>query len=417
MHAREFYGFAAFGNDLMSDPRAAALSIHTEAATPPQVARAPSLKILHILRAPLGGLFRHVLDVARGQAARGHRVGLVVDSTTGGTRADAALAELNPILALGLQRVPIARELSLSDIPALRAIARRIEQMAPDVLHGHGAKGAALVRLARSAPDAIRVITPHGGSLFYRPGTLLGGFYRSLEWCLKWRTDLFLFESSYVASLSRSAIGRPPAMVRVVHNGVGDGEFAPIAPLSDATDLVALGELREVKAFDVLIAAIARLNNSGRTVTATIAGEGPLEDELKSYAKWLGVEDQVRFVGYRPAREAFAMGRMLVMPSRTESLPYVLLEAAAAGLPILATRVGGIPEIFGPLADALVAANDEAVLADAITASLDAPEHVRRVAQCVKSRVRGEFSLTAMVDGGLAAYREALALRKLAQFC
>jgi glycosyltransferase involved in cell wall biosynthesis len=373
------------------------------------------LKILHILRAPLGGLFRHVLDVARGQAARGHHVGLVVDSTTGGARADAALAELRPKLELGLERVRIARELHPSDIGALRTIMRGVVQVQPDVLHGHGAKGAALVRLAPTAPNAIRVITPHGGSLFYRPGTLTGGFYRSLEWMLKWRTDLFLFESVYVAGLFRTAIGRPPAMVRVVHNGVSDEEFAPIVPALDATDLVCLGELRPVKAFDVLIAALARLKESGRPVSATIAGEGPLEGELKSFAEWLGVAELVRFAGYRPAREAFAMGRMLVMPSHTESLPYVLLEAAASGLPILATRVGGIPEIFGPLASGLVAANDATALATAIAAALDQPAEIKRVAERVQARVRAEFSLDAMVEGGLAAYREALSLRKLSR--
>ena len=73
-----------------------------------------SLKIVHLLRAPLGGLFRHVVDVTRGQIERGHRVGLIVDSTTGGARADAALAELAPHLALGLQRVAISREQRLS---------------------------------------------------------------------------------------------------------------------------------------------------------------------------------------------------------------------------------------------------------------------------------------------------------------
>jgi len=91
--------------------------------------------------------------------------------------------------------------------------------VAPDVLHGHGAKGAALARLTLSAPQAIRVYTPHGGSLVYRPGTIAGGFYRTLEWLLKWRTDLFLFESSYIAALFRAEIGHPPGIVRVVHNG------------------------------------------------------------------------------------------------------------------------------------------------------------------------------------------------------
>jgi len=412
----------------MADGRATA-SMHAAAASAqavpraeataeerPQAAPAPSLKIMHVLRAPLGGLFRHVVDLARGQAARGHRVGLIVDSTTGGAPAEAALAELLPHLALGLQRVAITRELSLSDIGALRLIARQIERAAPDVLHGHGAKGAALARLARSAPDAIRVYTPHGGSLVYRPGTFGGGFYRTLEWLLKWRTDLFLFESAYVAGLFRSQIGRPPAMVRVVHNGVGDAEFEPIIIAPDATDLLCLGELRPVKAFDVLIEALAMLKASGRRVSATIAGDGPLRGELKAQTARLQLDDLVRFVGYRPAREAFTMGRILVIPSRAESLPYVVLEAAAAGLPIIAARVGGIPEIFGPQAENLIAADDLDALTGAIGAALDAPGKLKRVAQLVRARVRSDFSISAMVDGGLAAYREAVAMRKLARF-
>ena len=375
-----------------------------------------SLKILHVLRAPLGGLFRHVTDVAQGQIERGHSVGLIVDSATGGERADAFLAELAPHLALGLQRVAIARELGPSDIGALRAISQRIKALAPDVLHGHGAKGAALARLVMSAPNAIRVYTPHGGSLVYRPGTIRGGFYRTLEWLLKWRTDLFLFESAYVAALFRSEIGRPHGIVRVVRNGVGDSEFAPIRAAPDATDIVCVGELRPVKAIDVLIEALAVLRRDGRRVTATIAGDGPQAGELKALAERRRIADQVRFIGHCPARTAFAMGRMLVMPSRAESLPYVVLEAAAAGMPIIATRVGGIPEIFGPEAAHLVAPDDTAALIVAIGAALDDPEQYRRIAQAVQARVRSEFSRAAMVEGGLAAYREALAMRKLAQF-
>ncbi len=377
---------------------------------------AASLKIVHILRAPLGGLFRHVFDVARGQAERGHRVGLIVDSMTGGERAAALLAQLTPHLALGLERVPIARELGPSDMPALRAISRRIALLAPDVLHGHGAKGAALARLTPNAPRAIRVYTPHGGSLVYSPGTLRGGFYRKLEWLLIGRTDLFLFESSYAAELFRAEIGRPRATVRVVRNGVGEAEFAPIAVRPDATDIVAVGELRPVKAIDVLVEALAMLKRSGRRVSATIAGEGPQGAELKAQAERFGVTDLIRFIGYRPAREAFAMGRMLVIPSRAESLPYIVLEAAAAGVPIIATKVGGNPEIFGAQAGHLITPDGGTALVNAITAALDDPNEVRRVAHAVRIRVRNEFSSTAMVESGLAAYRETIAMQKLARF-
>jgi glycosyltransferase involved in cell wall biosynthesis len=406
------------GRPALSMPAAAAAvapARDAAAADVPQAATAPSLKILHVLRAPVGGLFRHVVDVARGQALRGHRVGLIVDSTTGGSRADATLAALAPQLALGVARVAITRKFSAFDFPALHSVWRRIAVVAPDVLHGHGAKGGALVRLALSAPRAIRVYTPHGGSLAYRPGTLGGGFYRGVEWLLKWRTDLFLFESGFAAGLFRNVLGRPPAMVRVVHNGVGEAEFAPLAPRADATDLVCLGELLPVKGFDVLIEALASLKNSGRRVSATIVGEGPQDAALKALAARLQVADLIRFAGFRPAREALAMGRMFVMSSRAESLPYAVLEAAAAGVPILATRVGGIAEIFGGEADRLIAPEDAGLLAGAIAAALDVPEEARRVAQAVKARVRQEFSLAAMVDGGLAAYREALAIRKLAQ--
>src|SRR5262252_1905647 len=86
------------------------------------------LNILHVLRAPLGGLFRHVVDLVEGQAARGHRVGLIVDSTTGGARAEAALAALAPHLALGAQRVAISRQLGPSDIAAVRQVSGWISQ-------------------------------------------------------------------------------------------------------------------------------------------------------------------------------------------------------------------------------------------------------------------------------------------------
>ena len=395
-----------------SETGAAGASVRGDRRAP----AAASLNILHILRAPVGGLFRHVLDIARGQAERGHRVGLVADTLTGGPRADAALAELAPKLAFGVRRLAISRQLDYSDFRALRAISPWIADAAPDVIHGHGAKGAALSRLSRSASGAIRVYTPHGGTLVYRPGTLSGGFYRSLEWLLKWRTDLFLFESNFAAALFRAQIGRPPGLVRVVHNGVGDDEFAPITHPADATDIVALGELRPVKGFDLLIEALAMLNVSGHRVTATIAGAGPLDAELKAQAERLAVADQIRFVGHRTAREAFAMGRMMILCSRAESLPYVVLEAAAAGMPIIATRVGGMPEIFGDDAAHLIAPDSSAALATAIGAAIADPKQLRRLAQSLCGRVRREFSAAAMVDGGLAAYREAIAMRKLAQF-
>ena len=93
---------------------------------------------------------------------------------------------------------------------------------------------------------------------------------------------------------------------------------------------------------------MALLPGEGRHLRADIVGDGPDRQRFETQAADLGLGGAVSFTGAMPARTAFARGRLLVVPSRAESLPYVVLEAAAAGMPMIATRVGGIPEIFGP---------------------------------------------------------------------
>ena len=142
---------------------------------------------------------------------------------------------------------------------------------------------------------AIRVYTPHGGSLHYRPGSIAGSLYITLEKILKARTDLFLFESEYIRELFNRRIGAPRAMVKVVRNGVAESEFAEVAPAPSATDLLYIGELRSIKGVDVLIDAIADLRATGPTLTATIVGDGPDREALRARAKARGISDLVRF--------------------------------------------------------------------------------------------------------------------------
>src|SRR5882757_2969401 len=99
------------------------------------------LNILHVFRTPVGGLFRHVLDLSRAQAARGHRVGLIADSSTGGARTESQFAEIAPHLALGIARLPMHRNPNPSDLAALLQVTKIIARSQADVVHGHGAKG------------------------------------------------------------------------------------------------------------------------------------------------------------------------------------------------------------------------------------------------------------------------------------
>jgi glycosyltransferase involved in cell wall biosynthesis len=370
------------------------------------------LRILHVFRAPVGGLFRHVLDLAREQVARGHQVGLIADSNTGGPRAEATLKELAPSLALGMTRIPMRRQIGPGDAIAMMRVMGRISQIGADVVHGHGAKGGAYARMAFNARRAVRAYTPHGGSLLFGHDTLAGKFYLATEKLLMLRGDLFLFESAYSAEIFRRKIGKPHGLVRVVHNGVSRKEFEPIVALPDATDLVFMGEFRPVKGIDVLIDAIAQLHRGGRIVSTTLVGDGPEREALLGQVARLGLGDCIHFRPAMPARDAQALGRIMVIPSRAESLPYVVLEAAAAGLPLITTKVGGIPEIYGTLTDTLVPAEDVGALAKTIAHTLDHPDATTGLARRLQERVASSFSVDTMVDGVLDAYETALAKLK-----
>jgi glycosyltransferase involved in cell wall biosynthesis len=376
----------------------------------PGAVPAGGLNILHVLRAPVGGLFRHVVDLARGQAACGHRIGLVADTLTGGAEAEAGLALLAPHLALGLTRVAMSRQLGLRDAAARTHVARRAAEVEADVVHGHGAKGGAYARLI-SSRRAIRVYTPHGGSLHYTWNSPAGLLYLASEWLLMRRTDLFLFESAYGRDIFEAKLGKPRALSRVVHNGVTAEEFAPICADARATDLVFVGELRALKGVDVLIEAIAMLARAGKKITATIVGEGPDRRQFEVLSGARGLSQSIRFVGAKPARVSFALGRLLVVPSRAESLPYIVLEGAAAGVPMIATRVGGIAEIFDTDAAALVSAGDPGTLAQAIEDALLHPSAAAAAARRLQARVRAAFSVNVMTQAVLAAYGEARAQR------
>ena len=367
------------------------------------------LRILHVLRAPVGGLFRHVVDLAGAQVMRGHQVGIIADSSTGGARADAIFAQLAPQLALGLTRLPMSRHVDLGDVDAVADVSQRAVDAQADVVHGHGAKGGAYARLAKH--DAIRVYTPHGGSLHYQWRSPVGFLYLVAERLLMRRTDLLLFESAYGGDTFRAKIGVPSGLVRVVHNGVTPPEFASVEPNADATDLLFVGELRMLKGIDVLIEAMALVARDWQPVTATIVGDGPDRAALEARATTLGLNDCVRFAGAMPARTAFALGRLMIVPSRAESLPYIVLEAAAATVPMVATNVGGIPEIFGPDTASLIPPGDAPALARAIIANLAESAVARAAAWRLRMRVSRQFSSLVMTDAVLAGYREAIAAR------
>jgi glycosyltransferase involved in cell wall biosynthesis len=370
------------------------------------------LRILHAVRAPVGGIFRHIIDVANGQAERGHQVGIVADSLTGGERAEAALAEIAPRMALGIHRIPIHREPHATDLVVWMRFMGLLRRLRPNVLHGHGAKAGVFVRTKPRSKATIRVYTPHGGSLHYPPSSPIGAFYSRLERSLMNRTELFLFESAFARDTYQRIVGTPTGgLVKCVFNGVTAQEFDPVTLTADATDVVYVGEFRHIKGADLLVDAVSRLRAGGKPVTLTLAGDGEETAALKAQIQRLGLGDVVRFIGHVKARDGFARGRLLVVPSRGDSMPYVVIEAGAAGIPMVAAGVGGIPEIFGPHTDALFTPSAVGAMAAAVQAAIDDPAATRARAGVLRERIFQHFSQNTMVEGVIAGYREAFANR------
>ena len=371
------------------------------------------LRIVHCFRSPVGGIFRHVRDLADAQVAAGHKVGIVCDSTTGGAFEEALFAAMSDRLELGVHRTPMQRHIGPGDLFAAWRTFRIIRELQPDILHGHGAKGGVYARLFGSLLRAFRsrvarLYSPHGGSLHYDEETATGKFFFLLERAMSRFTDHLLFVSDYERRTYRHKVGEPQIPNSLVYNGLRPAEFEPVGLASDAADFLYVGMMRDLKGPDLFIDALAAVGRMhGRDATAVMVGDGDDLPRYKERVERLGLGKQIRFLAPMAARQAFGLGRIIVIPSRAEAMPYVVLEALAAGKVMVATAVGGIPEIFPPRSPALVMPRAEA-LAVAMGRALDDPDGFAALMP-TQQALRERFGADTMSTRITEAYRSALA--------
>jgi len=371
------------------------------------------LRILQILRAPVGGLFRHVSDLTRELASRGHLIGIVSDSLTSDGLTAERLGRLEPFAKLGIHSMPMPRTVGPGDLTSPFKIRKLAEELDIQVLHGHGAKGGLNARWARiGARNRVALYTPHGGVLNYKVGSPVGLMFRLFEQLIVDLTDGFIFESAFAQQAFFRLIAHPTQPTPVIHNGLAPEEFEPIVPGPDAKDFVFIGEFREMKGIRYLIEAIAEVRGpGGRPATMVMAGDGPDMASAKAQIARLGLQDRITLLGAKPARPTLALGRCEVVPSLAESLPYVILEAASAARPVIATNVGGIAEIFGPTAGSLIPPADGAALRRSMQAFMDDPAAADAEMRQRLDYIRDRFSLKHMADQIEALYRQVLAAR------
>jgi len=356
------------------------------------------LNILQVLRAPIGGLFRHVLDLSLELEKRGHKVGMVIDNSMHYIQTDEWHKQMEQNFKLGIHTLNMSRKFGITDFTNPFSLNKLAKSLEVDILHGHGAKGGFFSRLARPK-NCSTFYTPHGGVLNYKQNSISGKIFNNIEKLLMPRTDAISFESAFVKNTYIKRIGNPSFPAPVILNGLLEAEFLPVKTITKPFDFAFIGELRDVKGIDYLIDALADLkNNEGKLAKLVIAGDGPLRAKLDAKISDLNLSKRVKFLGVRNAREVLAMGKCLVIPSLKESLPYVILEAAAAKVPLISTTVGGIAEIFGPTSSSLVKPANVDELRSAMQGFLDDEKAAKQEAKTRFDFVKQNFTVKKMVD-------------------
>ncbi len=378
------------------------------------MAEAQSLRIVHCFRSPIGGIFRHVRDLAELHSAAGHQVGILCDSSTGGVHEDRLFEQIMPYLSLGVTRFPIGRSVSLKDMAALVESYKLIKELQPDILHGHGAKGGVIARLIGSLLRVrryrvARLYSPHGGSLHFSRGTLSGQAVFAAERIFERMTESISFVCDYERATYETKIGKPHCHATRVYNGISERDFGRVALEPESADFAYIGMLRDLKGPDVFINAFALAERLvGRPLSGLIIGDGPDLDRYRAMVEQKGLGQRITFRPAMPIAQAFALSDIVVVPSRAEAMPYIVLEALAAEKTIIASRVGGIPEILGTDSEALVEAGRADLFAATMAKALTDADWSRRTMPAPDT-FRSRFSAAVMAKGLEALYQAQIA--------
>jgi len=268
--------------------------------------------------------------------------------------------------------------------------------------------------LARLVGSALRVnryrvarlYTAHGGSLHYSRTSILGQFVLKMERLQEYLTDALVFICEYERDTYAKKVGKPKTRTRLIYNGIGERDFQVIPTRSDAVHFIYIGMLRDLKGPDLFVDAFAKTERlAGRPLSALMIGDGPDRDKYRDMMVERGLGKRISMLPAMRVQEAFTMSDKVVVPSRAEAMPYIVLEALGAGKTVIASRVGGIPEVLGRDSPALVTAGDSGDLARVMAAALARPGWGHETMPSTEA-VKAVFSAPVMAKEVLNLYYE-----------
>jgi glycosyltransferase involved in cell wall biosynthesis len=195
--------------------------------------------------------------------------------------------------------------------------------------------------------------------------------------------------------------GVPPDRLHLIANGLDATRFVPNPePRSAIRRIVTVANLRPEKGHDTLLAAAPRILERYPDATLTFVGDGPQRDHLETLTRALGLTGRVTFLGEcRDVVPALTASDLFVLPSRSEAFPNALIEAMAAGLPVVATAVGGIPEVVSDGGNGLLVPPDDTyALADAVLTLMDDPTRAALLGHAARFDVEQNYTIDRMVE-------------------
>jgi len=365
------------------------------------------LAITHLCApAHVGGLETVVQGLAEGQRRRGHRVRVLAVVEP---EADPS-AFLDPLRTSGVEVecLTLGARAYLSEVRRVRELLRTWDA---DILHTHGYRSDLLHGWSARQMGIATVTTLHGFSM--RGGR--SSLFEHVQRRVVGRFDAVVAVSAPIADTLVN-LGIPRDRVHVVPNAWKPPRDPLARPdarrelgVGDDEALIGwVGRLFPIKGCDVFLRALAATASEGWV--AHIVGDGPEREPLETLAEQLGLGDRVRFAGAIPdAARLFSALDLYVLSSRSEGTPMVLLEAMGAGVPIVATAVGGVPDVIAPPHQGwLVPPEDPGALAEAIDSALTDDARRATVSAAGRARVRTEFAREAWVERHDEVYNSAL---------
>ena len=296
------------------------------------------------------------------------------------------------------------------DVLALLELVRLCRRLQPDIVHAHSSKAGALGRLAAAlARVPVRIFTVHAWPFAAYKG-VTGRLYLWVERRLRRLTTSVVCVARSTRDLGVAAGTCRPEDAVVIHNAVEFSSFPTSERSGDPPRIVSVGRLAFPKDFPTLVAALASIETDWR---AALVGEGPLRPEIAGELERNGLSERVELLGSRDdVPELLADADIFVLSSRSEGFPVSVLEAMAAGLPVVATDVGGISEaVVHGETGLLVPASDPVALAGALGRLVrDAPLR-RRLGASGLERARRDFDVAPFRTAHLELYLRELARR------